>query len=80
MYTKYPYWQLGKTAYGDDRNWQECSALLQSRQGWYYTCKCISTINANNKTISESSRNFAEETTGKIVALFAKTEEVALAA
>lgn len=38
------------------------------------------TINANNNTISAESKAFAETTTAKVVALFAKVEEVAVAA
>ncbi len=54
---------------GFDRNVQLKRQLCN---GWYYTFKYVSKTNANNNTISDESRTFAETTTNNIVALFAK--------
>lgn len=54
--------------------------LLRSTEEWYYTSKCISTTNANvNKSISNSSRNFADAVEARIISLV-RNEELALVA
>jgi hypothetical protein len=41
---------------------------------------CIKKTNANNNKISAESRTFADNVEAKIISLFAKREEVAIAA